>query len=204
MGKGNKDTANDEVHQELVGDAGCMAVSAKPEQANRNKVDFDGQEPTPSYTSGKDTDELIHALTLFLLAHLQLAGSADRELEPLNMHRTHHRILYFCARCPGHTVGDLVRTLRLTPQAVQAPMKMLVKKGWIEQRRSTIDKRQRQLFITPLGREMHRQIAHKQFAILSEARQSVGEQAFTGFMEAMRALARKSDLLLFDEETRRQ
>lgn len=143
--------------------------------------------------------ELIHALTLFLLAHLQLADCADRELEPLEMHRTHHRILYFCARCPGHTVGDITRALRLTPQAVQTPMRLLLNTGWIEQRRSPADKRQRLLYLTSLGRSMHATMARKQFELLAEARKSVGEQAFQGFLETARALSRPSDLELFDE-----
>lgn len=166
------------------------AMAPKPEQ------NLEAEEPSDKEG---EVSEFIHALTLFLLAHLQLADCADRELEPLNMHRTHHRILYFCAQCPGRTVGDLARALRLTLQAVQTPLRMLIKSGWIEQRRSASDKRQRLLFLTPLGKAMHTKLARKQFQLLSQARRTVGEQAFDGFLETTRALSRQSDLLLFDE-----
>lgn len=154
-----------------------------------------------SGTSAEQVDEYIHALTLFMLAHISIAESADRELEPMNMHRTHHRLLYFCARCPGHTVGDAVRALRLTPQAVQTPMRALIKNGWIEQRQSETDKRQRRLYLTPLGRSMHGRLASQQFKLLTEARKKVGERNFQGFVETLRALSRESDLELFDEES---
>lgn len=168
--------------------------------------DFDRREDaapddTAAWT-GHDSDvqELIHALTLFMLAHLELADCADRDLQPLQMHRTHHRILHICARRPGHTVGDIVRILRLTLQAVQAPMRDLIRNGWIEQRRSATDKRQRLLYLTSRGREMHGRLVNKQFRLLMDARNKVGERAFAGFLATSRALSRPSDLLLFDEE----
>ena len=125
-------------------------------------------------------------------------GCGGQEIEPLNMHRTHHRLLYFCARRPGHTVGDAVRALRLTPQAAQTPMRDLIRIGWIEQCRSKTDKRQRQLYLATLGWEMHAKLASKQFDLLDAVRKKVGERAFSGFIMTLRALTRDSDLELFD------
>lgn len=155
--------------------------------------------PSDVEHNASEVEEFIHTLTLFLLAHLQIADCADRELEPLNMHRTHHRILFFCARCPGRSVGELVTALRLTPQAVQTPMRALIQNGWVEQRKSKSDGRQRQLYLTASGRATHRKLARRQFKLLAEAREKVGEAAFEGFVETMRAIARHEDLQLFDE-----
>lgn len=135
-----------------------------------------------------------------MLAHISVAELADRELEPLAMHRTHHRLLYFCAQCPGRTVGDAVRALRLTPQAVQTPMRMLIKKGWIEQRRCEVDGRQRKLYLTPSGHDMNNRLAKEQFQLFSEVRKRVGERNFKGFLTTLRALVSDIDLDLFNEQ----
>src|SRR5689334_17802109 len=75
------------------------------------------------------TSDVQRALELFLFAHLNLAADAEAELASLGFHRTHHRILYLVAGHPGANVGDLISTLRLTPQAVQLPMRQLNEKG---------------------------------------------------------------------------
>ena len=145
-----------------------------------------------------EMDELRHSIVLFMLAHIAVAESADRALGLFDMHRTHHRILHLCAQRPGQTVGDVVRILRLTPQAVQAPMRVLIKNNWLEQKRSETDKRKRQLYLTGLGWSMHKKLTNEQLRLLFEARRHVGKKNFDGFLSTLRALASDTDLALLD------
>lgn len=133
------------------------------------------------------------ALELFLFAHLNLAADAELELVNLGFHRTHHRILYLVAGYPGTSVGDLISTLRLTPQAVQSPMRQLNEKGYVEQRYSSTDRRKRCLFITPQGEALVTRLSSRQHVRLAEAFNLAGPAAVKGFLSVMRGMLTEKD-----------
>jgi DNA-binding MarR family transcriptional regulator len=140
-----------------------------------------------------DTSNVKRALELFLFAHLNLAADAEKELVSLGFHRTHHRILYLVAGHPGTSVGDLISTLRLTPQAVQSPMRQLNEKGYIEQRYSSTDRRKRCLFITPKGEALVARLSGRQHRRLSEAFDLAGPAAVKGFLAVMESMLTEDD-----------
>jgi DNA-binding MarR family transcriptional regulator len=141
----------------------------------------------------RDIRDVQKALGLFLFAHLNLAADADDELASLGFHRTHHRILYLVAGHPGTTVGDLIRTLRLTPQAVQSPMKQLNESGYIEQRHADADRRKRCLFIKPAGGALVARLSKRQHKRLAEAFHRAGPTAVKGFFSVMESMLTKDN-----------
>jgi DNA-binding MarR family transcriptional regulator len=143
--------------------------------------------------AANDSRDVQKALTLFLFAHLNLAADAEAELASLGFHRTHHRILYLVAGHPGTSVGDLIATLRLTPQAVQSPMKQLHEKGFIEQRYANADRRKRCLFITSKGQALVARLSSRQHRRLGEAFELAGAAAMKGFLSVMEHMLSEKD-----------
>lgn len=137
--------------------------------------------------------EVRKGLELFLLAHLCLADDADRELKELGLHRTHHRILYLAASRPGLSVGDLVQTLRLTPQAVQQPMRRLIDGGYLEQRNGATDRRMRRLFVTAKGAVLHANLSNRQYGRLARAYRAAGTDGVRAFLDVMENLLDPAD-----------
>lgn len=138
-------------------------------------------------------EDLQRGLELHFFAHLNLAEDANRQLAQLGMGRTHHRILYFTVQTPGITVGEMTSLLRVTAQNLQRAMGDLVRGGYIEQRMSTIDRRQRQLFVTPGGLALFEQLSQRQFERLARAYELAGREAVSGFWAVLSAMIEPAD-----------
>jgi DNA-binding MarR family transcriptional regulator len=137
--------------------------------------------------------QVQNALELFLFAHLNLAADAEDELTAFGFHRTHHRILYLVAGHPGISMGELISTLRLTPQAVQSPMKQLNENGFVEQRYANADRRKRCLFITPAGDALLSRLSSRQHKRLAQAFRQAGPAAVNGFFLVLEGMLTKDD-----------
>lgn len=133
------------------------------------------------------------ALSLILFVHLAIAGDADKGLGSTGLNRTHHRILFLVAHSPGVTVGELVSLLRITAQAIGAPLRTLIDSHLIEQQSSERDRRRRHLIITDEGRKFLDELSRKQFARIAEARRKAGDESFDGFMRMMRCMMDEAD-----------
>lgn len=137
--------------------------------------------------------ELRRGLELHFFAHLNLAEDADRQLRPMAFGRTHHRILYFVSQTPGITVGELHTLMRVTHQNIQRPMGDLIRDGYIEQRTSMTDRRQRQLFATPKGGELADRLSAGQFERIARAYAAAGPEAVEGFWRVLGHMMEQGD-----------
>lgn len=133
------------------------------------------------------------ALSLILFVHLAIAGDADKGLASTGLNRTHHRILFLVAHKPGVTVGEIVNLLRLSAQAIQAPLRALLDNGLIEQQSSEKDRRKRHLVITERGMTFLDALSSTQFARIAEARRKAGDESFEGFLRIMRFMTNDAD-----------
>jgi len=129
--------------------------------------------------------QLRWGLELHFFAHLNLAEDADRQLRGLDLGRTHHRILYFVARRPGITVGQLLAILRVTHQNIQRALGGLIREGFIEQRTAAEDRRQRQLFVTEKGRALFERLSERQFSRIRAAYEAAGPEAVRGYWQVL-------------------
>jgi DNA-binding MarR family transcriptional regulator len=142
----------------------------------------------------KRAEKLQSVLTLFGLAQLALASDADVELAKLKLARTHHRILYLALHNPGVTVGRIVTLLRLTPQAVQGPMRRLINSGYLEQKASPSDGRKRHLYATQAGQDLVLAVAAKQYARTTKALERSTPAEVENFLLMLSRLADADDL----------
>ena len=121
-------------------------------------------EPAPFY-------DLIE---LFFFAYRDFVGDADRLLETYGFGRAHHRVLHFVSRQPGLTIAELLDILKITKQSLNRVLKELIAKSYIEARAGAQDRRHRQLFTTPKGSRLARDLALLQTRRFSRAMERLG------------------------------
>jgi len=115
-------------------------------------------------------------IELFYFAYRDFVGDADRLLEAYGFGRAHHRALHFVSRRPGLTIAALLDILRITKQSLNRVLKELIAQGFIEARAGAQDRRHRQLFATPEGETLARDLARAQTRRFSAAMERLGDQ----------------------------
>ncbi|WP_158965189.1 MarR family winged helix-turn-helix transcriptional regulator [Chachezhania sediminis] len=153
---------------------------------------------TKADTPGWTFDDLLMGLALHFFAQLNLTEDADKQLSDLKLGRTHHRVLYICHRKPGVTSGEITKTLRITNQALNRPMRELIETGYVEQRVSPVDRRQRLHYSTETGAELFQQLAQLQTERLRRAYEASTPAAVEGFLDVLRHVASDEDLAFLD------
>lgn len=92
-------------------------------------------------------------------AYRDFTADPDAILERYGFGRAHHRVLHFVNRRPGLTVAELLDVLRITKQSLARVLKQLVDSGYIVQLQGPRDRRQRELYPTPKGRDLARDLS---------------------------------------------
>ena len=132
---------------------------------------------------------LLGSIELLYFAYRAFTEQPDRLLAERGLGRVHHRILYFVARRPGLSVGSLIGTLRVSKQALNAPLRQLQEMGLIAAVAGGHDRRVRQLMLTSEGARLERRLTATQARRLSRVFESAGGPATAGWREVMRGLA---------------
>jgi DNA-binding MarR family transcriptional regulator len=133
-------------------------------------------------------DVIRGGMDLLLFAHKAHLRHADAELEKIGLGRAHHRCLYFVARQPDLSVGDLLRLLSVTKQSLGRVLSMLLKQGLIEQRVGEKDRRQRLLRLTHTGKALEQQLFEGMHRNMSKAYAISGDEAVSGYWTVMQNL----------------
>jgi DNA-binding MarR family transcriptional regulator len=145
--------------------------------------------PTPAQYLRDDV--IRGGMDLLLFAHKAHLRHADVELEKLGLGRAHHRCLYFVARQPDLSVGELLGFLSVTKQSLNRVLNSLLKRGLVEQRTGERDRRQRLLRLTPSGVVLEHQLFEGMHRNMSQAYAISGEEAVSGYWTVMQNLMGK-------------
>lgn len=132
---------------------------------------------------------LNESIELFYFAYRGFTDRADRLLARHGLARVHHRILYFVGRQPGLAVSDLLKTLAISKQALNAPLRQLVSMRLVEVQVAPRDRRLRQLSLSAAGRKLERTLSGRQMALLQAAFASAGEGSESHWQAVMAVLA---------------
>ena len=135
--------------------------------------------------------ELDEALELLHFAFRAVVANPDRILARRGLSRVHHRILYFVCRSPGTSLNRLLRTLGVSKQALNAPLRTLVQEKLITISYSPEDRRVKQLELTARGRELEDALSGDQRRRFAAAFERLGKSKEAAWREVMRALAEK-------------
>lgn len=150
-----------------------------------------------AWKAGKDAAQ--RTLELVFFVHMQMADAADQMLAEHGLGRPHHRVLYFAARQPGITVGELMGLLRISNQALARSTNLLVTEGLLEQRYSPTDRRVRQNFITPKARALLKLTSQRQLGTISAALKHLSPAQVEGMWSGLLVMVRPEDIAWITE-----
>lgn len=125
--------------------------------------------------------ELDAAVELVHFAYRSMTSRPDALLAARGLSRVHHRILHFVVRLPKPSVGDLLRTLGVSKQALNGPLRDLYAQKLITYTRAPGDARVKHLQLTAEGRRLEGRLAalqRAQFAAVFEAEGAAAEKAW--------------------------
>jgi DNA-binding MarR family transcriptional regulator len=130
----------------------------------------------------------LSIIELFFFAYRDFTSDPDQILETLGFGRAHHRVLHFVNRKPGLTVAELLDVLQITKQSLARVLKQLIDTGHIVQVPGPRDRRQRELYPTPQGRQLALDLARPQSRRIDSALKSIRTEdrnAVENFLKAM-------------------
>lgn len=132
--------------------------------------------------------EIRRGVELLYFGYSHLTRSIDEGLAAQGLGRAHHRSLYFIARQPDLTVGELIALLAITKQSLGRVLTDLTERGLIETRPGREDRRQRLLRLTPEGAALEAQLFEALRDKLAAAYSSAGQGAVGGFWAVLEGL----------------
>ena len=127
------------------------------------------------------TDEsLVELVELFFFAYRDFTADPDHILTKIGFGRAHHRVLHFVGRNPAMTVAELLDILKITKQSLGRVLRELIEKGYIVQEEGSLDRRQRLLYLTGRGDDLHQELIAPQLTRFDRAlsRSPSSEKAF--------------------------
>lgn len=133
-------------------------------------------------------NDLRGAIELMFFGYRSFTEGPDRILDKRGLNRMHHRILYFIGRASGCSVSDLLKTLKISKQALHSPMRQLIAMNLVSNDKSERDGRIRELKLTSAGRKLESQLTGtqmKQFESLFSSHGVNAEKAWRGIMRDM-------------------
>ena len=155
--------------------------------AHKNNVNL--VDSNAALTNAGADEALFSAIELFHFAFRAFTARPDEILAELGLGRVHHRILYFVGRSPALRVSDLLATLGVSKQALNAPLRQLMASGLVEVRADAGDGRVRRLALSKKGSALEKRLSRTQREILETAFGAKGARAEAGWREVMTELA---------------
>lgn len=132
--------------------------------------------------------EIRRGVELLYFGYSHLTRSIDRRLDEQGLGRAHHRALYFVARDPDITVGELLKLLGITKQSLGRALTELGERGLIETRAGQQDRRQRLLRLTEQGAALEAELFQALRERLSAAYAEAGQSSVAGFWTVLEGL----------------
>lgn len=142
--------------------------------------------------------EIVELIELIFFAYRDFTSDPDVILNTFGFGRAHHRVIHFVGRHPGMRVAELLDILRITKQSLARVLKELVDRGFIVQRTGEADRRQRLLFLTRQGADLHQRLMAPQMERIRTALSEGGNDAREVLFRLIDARDREHVLALLD------
>lgn len=130
---------------------------------------------------------------LLYFGYSHLTRGIDEGLAKQGLGRAHHRSLYFIARFPDLTVGDLLRLLAITKQSLGRVLNDLIERGLVEARTGASDRRQKLLRLTPQGVALEASLFDGLRERLQPAYAQASDADILGFWRVLEGLVPEED-----------
>jgi DNA-binding MarR family transcriptional regulator len=135
-----------------------------------------------------DEAALHNAMELLYFGYREFTAGADRILAQRGLNRVHHRILYFVGRNDAISVNELLGILKVSKQALNAPLRRLVDLGLVSNETAASDRRVKELRLTNAGRRLEQRLSGAQMRLLSDVFAEAGDEAADGWLRVMQCL----------------
>ncbi len=119
-------------------------------------------------------EDVVGLVELLFFAYRDFISDPDQILAEYKFGRAHHRVLHFTGRNPGMTVAQLLDILGITKQSLSRVLKELIDKGFVCQQEGAEDRRQRLLFLTSEGENLHKRLMAPQLLRIRRALSEAG------------------------------
>ena len=139
-----------------------------------------------------NNDELNRALEAMYFGFKALIAEPDAHLKELGMSRVHHRILYFIAREPGCSVGNLLKRLQATKQYINRPLRQLIEHGYVRAEADAKDRRIKRLTLSARGAALEKELSGGQRRHFARVFAQAGPDAEAGWYKVMALLSEAS------------
>jgi DNA-binding MarR family transcriptional regulator len=143
--------------------------------------------------------EIRRGVELLYFGYSHMTRSADTLLALHDLGRAHQRALYFIARQPGLTVGELLRLLAITKQSLSRVLNELITRDLVAAVPGENDRRQKLLRLTGAGTTLETELFDRLRERLSAAYGRAGQEAVTGFWQVLEGLIPPEDRALVME-----
>ena len=143
--------------------------------------------------AGKAPDEIVALIELLFFAYRDFVSDPDHILDDYGFGRAHHRVIHFVGRNPGMHVAELLDILRITKQSLSRVLRDLIDKGFVYQREGSRDRRQRLLYLTPEGTQLHGRLITPQIARIRSALGAFDTETSEAFRKALFAMIDPDD-----------
>lgn len=141
--------------------------------------------------SSQQEDLLLHqAIEQFYFGYRSFTELPDKLLAEQGLGRVHHRILYFVGHNPDIAINALLGILKISKQALNGPLKQLVKMGLITVTAAAHDQRVRQLSLSPAGKKLESQLTNTQKQLLQQVFQQLGKETEVAWLQVMQLLSK--------------
>ena len=135
------------------------------------------------------SQSLSDAIELMYFAYREFTSQADKILEARGLGRVHHRILYFIGRNPNFTIGQLIETLAVSKQALNAPLRQLIEMNLVSQNADMNDRRVKRLLLTASGKRLESRLTGAQTEKLNKAFNTIDSNHVEVWYQVMTALS---------------
>jgi len=140
--------------------------------------------------------EIRRGVELLYFGYSNMTRNADALLAQYGLGRAHQRALYFIARQPGLTVGELLRLLAVTKQSLGRVLTELTTRELVASTPGETDRRQKLLRLTDTGAALEAELFDRLRERLSAAYGRAGQEAVTGFWQVLEGLITPEDRAL--------
>ena len=154
----------------ILSDA-CNSIIDNAKYVNMVDVNIRGKPVTD--------EQVVELVELLFFAYRDFTADPDIILSPIGFGRAHHRVLHFVGRNPGMRVAELLDILQITKQSLGRVLRELIERGYVTQEEGSLDRRQRLLYLTPRGANLHRELMAPQLHRIKRALDRSGHKRET-------------------------
>src|SRR5258706_5534714 len=121
--------------------------------------------------------DLTLAIALMHFGFRKMIEEPDRLLARRGFGRVHHRVLFFVARRPGLSVGELLAILDVSKQSLHRPMQDLLRARMLDAVVDPANRRAKRLSLTTKGRAFESELSRIQRRLFARAVARTGSDA---------------------------